>query len=260
MIRSCFCTIAFQKNKWGADRRVETPLADIWPLLAEAGYDAIEIWWPHLEMLGRDERAELAASLQHAGLEVAMVSPYFDFTTSDASAQASIAQGMTVISAAREVGAAGIRCFTGKTGSAEATAEQWDRAVDGLQRLADAAGDLTFALETHARNLMDTPEATERLIKRIDRSNVGLIFQPSTFFADPQGALARLAPWTRHVHATNRRGNDRALLGEGELDYPALIAALRKAGFNGCISVEWMGDDPADVARQEAHYLRSILA
>ncbi len=259
MIEICFCTIAFQKNKWGADRTVEVPLEQIWPVLAEAGYDAVELWWPHLEAFAPEARGQLSTALREAGLAVAMVSPYFDFTTSDATARTSLELGHRVVEAARDVGARGVRCFTGKAGSADADESQWLRAVTGLRGLADAAPDLTWALETHAHNLMDTVESTAQLVERIDRPNIGLIFQPSTFMDDALAALYRLGPWIHHVHATNRREGERALLGEGDLDYPAIIVALREVGFKGCISVEWMGEDPATVAQQEARYLRGIL-
>lgn len=260
MAGSCFCTIAFQSDKWGSNRVVETPIDEIWPLLSEAGYDAVELWWPHVEHLSDDGLIDLGRRLAEAGLAVAMLSPYFDFTTDEGSARNSIQLGRRVLSAARLLGSRGVRVFTGKVGSADADDEQWDRATESIQQLADDARDLIWALETHPRNLMDTVPATGKLLERIDRRNVGLIFQPSTFASDELAAADALGAATRHVHATNRNDAGKCLLAEGSIDYPALLERLESLGFDGFVSVEWMGENPEEVARREAWYLRNLLA
>ncbi len=262
MIRICFCTIAFQRNKWGRDRTVERPVARVLPLLADAGYDAVELWAPHVTDLGEAGLTAVEAALAETGLEPAMVSPYFDFTTSDETAEASLAHGREVLALARRLGGRNVRCFTGKTGSAEATPAQWDRAVRCLRALADAAaGDgIGLALETHSRNLMDTVASARDLVERVARANVGLILQPGTFAADPLGATRALAPLARHVHATNRKDGERARLEEGAIDWSAVLAILVDAGFGGAVSVEWMGEEPEAVARHEAAALRRLIA
>ncbi len=258
MIRLSFCTIGFQKNKWGKDRVVETPLSEILPVLAGAGYEEAELWWPHLADLTDAQQQALAEQMGEMNLGVSLVSPYFNFTSSVASADESLALAQQVITAARRVNARGVRCFTGKVGSAEATQDQWDRAVACLQQLADGADDLLWALETHRGNLMDTIDASETLVRRIDRPNVGLIFQPTTFERSYPEALDRLAPLTRHVHASNRGADGGAALDAGYVDYPWVLAQLARRGFAGSVSVEWMGDDPARVADREAKYLQSL--
>ncbi len=258
MIRISFCTIAFQDNKWGPGRVVEKPLRDILPAIAAAGYDAAELWGPHVMDLRETELDDVAALLAEAALAAAMVSPYFDFTTSAETAARSGRDGLRAIEIARRLGAAGIRCFTGRAGSAEASPEQWDRAVGGLRQLADAAGahGIFLACETHRNNLMDTVDSSVELIERVERPNVGLIFQPGTFQDDYLHAADRLAPLARHVHA----GNAGRALADGPMDYREIVAALRRAAFDGCISVEWMGPDPPAAAEREARYLRELLA
>jgi sugar phosphate isomerase/epimerase len=258
MIGTCFCTIAFQKNKWGRDRTVERPLGRIVPVVAAAGYDAIEIWGPHLEALSDNERADVGRLLIEAGLRVAMVSPYFDFTTSPETAARSVDSARRVLALARQLGSRAVRCFTGHVGSAEATADQWRRAVGSLRALADEGPDVLWALETHSRNLMDTVESGERLVGEVGRPNVRLILQPATFGAAYLEASRRLAGLSCHVHATNSRQGRRADLASGEMDWRAILALLDRAGFDGYVSVEWMGDDPEAAARREAPYLAAL--
>jgi sugar phosphate isomerase/epimerase len=257
MIRTSFCTIAFQRDKWGAGRVVERHLPEVLPILAEAGYDGAELWGPHVMDLPDAQLDEVGRLLVEGGLEAAMVSPYFDFTTSDETAARSVAEGLRAIEIARRLGARGVRCFTGRAGSAEASDRQWRRAVAGLRELADAAERHArfLACETHRGNLMDTVDSSIELMRRVARPNVGLIFQPGTFRDHYLQAAERLAPYARHVHASNGG----RYLGDGEMDYRCIVEVLRRHGFDGYISVEWMGDAPAAAAAHEAQYLRDLL-
>ena len=260
-IKLSFCTIGFQKNKWGKDRVIERPLHRILPILAEAGYDGVEIWWPHLAGLSRDEREQVREQLVELGLSVAMVSPYFNFTTSEQTAQRSMAEALEVLEEAQLLSARGIRVFTGKTASRDATDEQWSRCAKALVRLCDhssAAGTL-WCLETHAWNLTDSVEGTLRLLQLVDRPALKVIFQPSTFKVQHMTALTALAPHTAHIHATNGRDGKACRLADGELNWPRIIQGLSDKGFSGYISVEWFGDDPQAVARDEAAYLRALI-
>ena len=267
MIGTCFCTIAFQKNKWGRDRTVERPLREIVPIVAAAGYDAIEIWGPHLEALSEADLGRAERLLSESGLRVAMVSPYLDFTTSPETASQSLDLGRRTLALARRMGGRAVRCFTGRVGSAEAAADQWRRAVESLRALADEGPDLYWALETHSRNLMDTIEASERLVGEVGRANVRLIFQPATFGAAYLEAARRLAGLACHVHASNSRepGPGQAAcrtdLASGDMDWRAILGVLAAPGaaFDGCVSVEWMGEEPEAAARREAPYLAGLL-
>ena len=61
---------------------------------------------------------------------------------------------------------------------------------------------------------------------------------------DPVAAVAKLAPWIRHVHAKDATpspqpgvawGNE-VPWGEGRVNAPAFLAALKKAGYAGAIA------------------------
>jgi 3-dehydroshikimate dehydratase len=260
-MKSCFCTIAFQKNKWGRDRQVEKPLNEILPILAECDYDGVEIWGEHLLSLDEHAREVVQRQLEEYKLQVAMVSPYFDFTTSDEAADTCMRHAGEVLGLARTLKSRGIRVFTGKTGSADATTVQWERAVRCLQGLADQSdGDhILWSCETHPNNLMDDVESSLRLMREVNRENVRLIYQPSTFGEDYLRALDLLGPFISHVHATNHKDGERASLEEGDMNYRSIVAALRRFSFDGYISVEWMGDDPEAMARREGPYLRKLI-
>ena len=53
-----------------------------------------------------------------------------------------------------------------------------------------------------------------------------------------------------------------ALIGEGSVDQKACLAAMRGAGYSGCINIEYEGNvyTPADACRRAAAYLRGLDA
>jgi sugar phosphate isomerase/epimerase len=278
-MKTSFCTIAFQKNKWGQDRVVERALTTILPILARARFQGVEIWQPHIASMSMAELAGIRRQLDELRLSVAMLSPYLDFTTSQQTAEESMVLAVRVLEQARLLRCPSIRVFTGKTGSREATDEQWRRTTQCLQVLGDmSAGDrIVWACETHACNLMDDVDGARKLMRMVNRRTVSLIYQPTTFAAHCHRALELLAPWVHHVHANNYlapwsapNGTDASptiepakpvgcALGEGALDYRRIIACLRDLDFPGYISVEWMGDDPEGMARREGAWLNQLI-
>lgn len=259
-----FCTIAFQQNKWGRDAATEKPLRDILPLIAAAGYDGAELWWGHVSHLTAAELADTARQLRDLRLAVPMIAPYFNFTTSDETAAESMATARQAIAMARQLGGRGIRCFTGKTASKDATPEQWTRTIRCLQTLADEtkADGIRWCFETHSWNLMDTIPSSRRLITDIARDNVKLNLQPGTFPDDWLNATRELAPLAGHVHATNKRAGEKTSRGlaEGDMDWRQILALLRATGYRDYISVEWFDVNQAEVAlTREANYLRQLL-
>jgi sugar phosphate isomerase/epimerase len=260
-MKTSFCSIAFQQNKWGANIAVEVPLPEILPALAGAGYDGVEIWAPHVMSMSDAALDDLRRQLDDLRLTVPMLSPYFNFTLSDESATQSLAHAQHCLRVARRITAIRVRCFTGNTGSADARPDHWSRAVTSLRTLADeaAADGIGLALEIHSRNLMDTLESTLRLLREIDRANVGLIYHAGNFLATHTDAIALLGSAITHVHARNELDKKACSLADGDVDYTSMIAQLRQAGFDGYLSVEWMGADPMGVARREAKFLRGLV-
>ena len=130
------------------------------------------------------------------------------------------------------------------------------RIVEALGSLADQAAErgLTIAIENeHACNIA-TGEETARVLAALDHPSLKMVWDPAnamvsgeTPFPDGYGKLppARIA----HVHAKDcvRVGEKVAWgpLGEGAIDWPGQIAALRRDGYRGWISLEthWAGPE-----------------
>lgn len=200
-----------------------------------AGADGVEFWEPHVRCADPQR-----LSRELAGLPVAMVSGYYDFTGSLDAATASLAHAHAVLARSAAIGGCGIRIFTGKKRGGDAEAEIWDRAVGMLQELCEAAGPQVLAAELHDWNLMDTEANALRLVQAVDRPNFGLILHPERLVDDLAGGIARLAPWIRHVHVrtTPEGAPDPAVA------WDVVVASLAHAGFAGWWSVEHFAPDP----------------
>jgi len=93
---------------------------------------------------------------------------------------------------------------------------------------------------------------------------------------DPGASFARCAEHVVHAHFKDWRIVDAAnpgarlmldghhyvaaLIGEGDIDQAGSLAAMKKAGYDGCINIEYEGNDytPAEGVRRAVAYLRSL--
>jgi sugar phosphate isomerase/epimerase len=139
--------------------------------------------------------------------------------------------------------------------------------------------DIVLALENHIDfisaevvRILDEV-GSERLRVNFDTGNTIRLFE------DPVEAAARLAPYTVSTHtkdiATRVKGGSPAEnftywpscpVGEGLIDMPGVVAALRDGGFDGCLGVEvdlvgsqWVELGEEEIVRRSLAYLHSIV-
>ena len=112
------------------------------------GYDGIDLWKQYLDTADLAWVRETCAA---QGLQIVQICPYFDFTSSQASASESMREAETFIGYAQTLGASYIRTYTGITPSADADDAMWDRCVKSLREACDmaAASEVKLLLETH---------------------------------------------------------------------------------------------------------------
>jgi L-ribulose-5-phosphate 3-epimerase len=119
-----------------------------------------------------------------------------------------------------------------------------------LARLGDVANlfhaaRITLGLETG----QETPRDLGRLLQKLKRPNVGVNFDPANMIlydkGNPIDALHLLGPWIRQVHIKDARRTQvpgtwgqEVPVGSGEVDWPALFAALNQLQFAGHFVIE----------------------
>ena len=171
----------------------------------------------------------------------------------DPSALEAIRQQMA---AAQTLGAPSIRVGAGKAG--DDIAESFDaarKAWDQVEKVAQETG-VKAVVEIHHGSLIPTPSAARRFVEGRDPKHVGLLYDPGnmTFegYERPDYALAVIKPWLAHVHVKNARpfitGADECgclrykhiwcSLRTGMVPWAAVVASLRKIGYDGYLSLE----------------------
>jgi len=119
--------------------------------------------------------------------------------------------------------------------------------VDVLKEIADYCGEngQSFWFETG----QETPVTLLRTIEDVGRGNLGINLDPANLLmygkANPVDALDIIGTYVRGVHAKDgeyptdgRRLGVEKPLGEGRVNFPALVARLKSLGFAGALTIE----------------------
>lgn len=143
--------------------------------------------------------------------------------------------------------------------------------VDTLAELAGHAAQygISFNLETG----QETPVAMKRAILDSGAANLGINLDPANLLmygkANPVDAVGVFGEYVRSVHIKDGRyptgdmqslGNETAV-GEGMVDFPALLKALDQAGFAGPLIIEREISGPRQVedVRRAIAYIDAII-
>ena len=153
--------------------------------------------------------------------------------------------------------------------------ECFARVVEALRGLADqAAGrDLTIAIENeHACNIATAAE-TARLLAALEHANLKMVWDPANALVSgetpfPDGYAKLPAARIAHVHAKDCVRQEGKLawgpLGEGMIEWRGQMAALRRDGYAGWISLEthWPGPagDKLEASRICGRKLRQLVS
>ncbi|HEV3342362.1 MAG TPA: sugar phosphate isomerase/epimerase [Pirellulales bacterium] len=246
---------------WGQHR---LSLTDFVRKAATLGYSAVEISGkrPHLSPLDTDDEslAELRAAAQAAGVEIATIAGYTDFTAGRSTPEVpyvelQLAYIERLASMAQALGAKIVRVFSGYSPDAANYQADWDKCVKALAEAAALAADygVTLGLQNH-HDVGLAVDGFEMLLDDVAHPNLQAMFDPwsvALVGGDLYQAARRLAP--RMVQTTladyvrierfayepslvNYRRLDpptvRAVpLGEGFIDLDAFFAGLKEGGF-----------------------------
>lgn len=190
---------------------------------------------------------------QALGIEVACLTPYYKNYV-DPALRASEIQGMCkIIDIAAELKCPRVRSYGGVMPTdAFDYQTTWDRTVSGIRQAADYAAPkgIDICIETHIGSLTLTAADTVRMVRAVDRENVGILFDYAwVHYAGQETAeeaVELCAPYIRHCHVKDwtyeegdRDKRRSALMGEGDVDWRPAIEALRETGYTGCLSDEY---------------------
>ncbi len=234
------------------------------------GYPAVEIMGkrPHLSVLdATDEQiASLREAAAKAGVQIATIAGYTDFTAGKTSAEVpfvemQVAYVRQLARLAKALGGKIVRVFTGYATEPESAASDWDKCVRAIRECASVAADSGVVLGV--QNHHDTGvsfEAYGEFLRDVDHPNCKAMFDPwapALQGADLRKAARQMAPlmvqttladYVRLPRFAYLPGlvNYRPLpdlvravpLGEGFIDNAAFFAGLKEGGFDGYVAYE----------------------
>ena len=144
-----------------------------------------------------------------------------------------------------------------------------DLFVEALKPLAEHAHDLGILLliEPEPDLLLETTDQYLEVAERLNAPSVGLNFDVGHAYCvgeDLPGAIAKLAPHIRHYHVEDiaaSRVHHHLVPGTGAIDFAEVVAAIRRTGYNGWLTVELYPflDDPDAAARSALEVLRPLV-
>lgn len=280
-----------------------TPLEAL-DLFAAADLDGAEIIWQDGYRAGipeNDDGEMVRAIRQRArdlGLTIGCLTPYVTELNSldEDVRQRDIARLAAAMRTAEALECPRMRVYGGTLLGHEPQDEvslmRW-RLVESLRHLGILAIEhgVVLCVENHFSTMTVSAADTARLIADINSAGVGILYdQANLTFTHREPfdeAIELQAPWIRHVHVkdlefidpdkplttstvtridTSNRVHHSRMIGDGILDWPAIVDRLRDVGYDGSYSLEyeyrWNPEDlpePASGFPESARRLRKIV-
>ena len=219
--------------------------------IAAAGYKFVELsavrgWTEHVP-LGTDGKTlgGIQRQMNQLGLIPISLSGHSDLTTKDG-----LKDGLLAVDLCERLG---IDIMNTAIGGHYSENEDEAAFMGNIHELADyaAARDIRLGIEIHGE-ITKTGKDALPVLKRIDRKNVLINYDTANaeFYGGVNAVddIAVALPKMVHCHLKDKRGDGRVwdfpAIGEGHIDFKAVLDKMAKAGFTGPLSVEieFLGD------------------
>ncbi len=252
------------------------PLGEVAAIAARAGYSALCMRASQVGIQTASEAVRAAIDLvSQAGLNVSMVTGDFDTVYNNERGPNALRKIGPYLRLAKDLGAPLVR-----------VALKSVEDIAWAQRAADEAAEMgiRFVHQCHTLSLFETVESIVDTLKKIDRKNFGLVYEPANLELSGQdyglATIERLAPWIFNVYLQNQmlrtdgavtldtwcRGpvafNIIPVHASGGLNFPLVVEGLERVGYQGYVTVHQSateGETPAESAQRTADYLRKLM-
>jgi sugar phosphate isomerase/epimerase len=240
----------------------------------EIGLDAIDLSILFVPDRSRSAVAELRRSIEAAGMRVAMVTAYPDFTHPDAAQRdRELALAQEVVDVAAGLGAEMVRVTAGQAHPETGREDGIRWATEGLQRLVERTRNsgVRPVYENHSKpgawaytDFSQPPEIFLSILRATADVGLGLNFDTANataFSRDPLELLDQCIERVVSIHAADTavRGELKpVLLGTGLAPFDAIFRRLVQAGWNNWICIEeasFQGRTGVEKAAQFVHQL-----
>jgi hydroxypyruvate isomerase len=232
----------------------EAPLLERFRLAREAGFRAVELWWPRGE-----DPAAVAAAVADAGVEVVLLN--FDagdmaagdrgLVSDPARREAFRANVPVALGLASEVGCRMLNALAGHRLEEMEREAQLELARDNVRFAADAAAEqgadvLIEAINTHENGpyLLPSTRLASAFARSVARENVRLqydAYHMQRMEGDLTATIERHLGEIAHVQVADSPGRGRP--GTGEINYDYVFRRLEELGYRGRVGLEYQAPD-----------------
>jgi len=252
---------------WG---QVRLDLHEFIQKAAALGYNAVELMGkrPHLSILDTspEDLTALRETAESAGVEIATIAGYTDFTASKSAAEVpfvemQVAYVDALARMAQALGAKIVRVFTGYTTDPESYGPDWDKCVKAIRESAAAADEYEVVLGVQNHHDVGVSfEAYGEFLNDVDHPNCKAMFDPWSIALHGEDLYAcakamaplmvqtTLADYVKLKRFSYVPGliNYRELpamvravpLGQGFMDLDGFFKGLKEGGFSGYVAYE----------------------
>jgi len=219
------------------------PLIEALPLIRESGAEVYEIWGWWGEDVGALAEAQRKAGLRLAAMCTKMV------PLNDPGRRGEYLNGLREsIGAAKCLGCSTLITQVGQAVGGVSREAQHDSIVEGLRAcvplLEEAGMTLVFeplnVLVDHIGYYLDRSDEAFNIAREVNSPNVKILFDVYHQQITEGNLIANIranADLIGHIHIAGVPGRHEPL--EGEINYPAVLAALKEAGYCGAIGLEY---------------------
>ncbi len=245
----------------------DRPFAEVCRIAAEIGYDSIELS-PRPDFIpffvhpraDRAKVAEFRKALKDTRMELASILPLYRWSSPDEEERrAAVGYWKRAIQLAVDVGCSTMNSeFNGRPEQAARSEAQFWRSMDELLPTFEKEG-IALNIEAHPDDFVELNDAAVDLVRAIDKPWVRYVFcAPHTFhlggeigamidYAGPMLAQVHVADCLDHRASSGLRYivnppgstvrvHQHLDIGQGEVDFDACFAALKRAGVDGILT------------------------
>ena len=170
------------------------------------------------------------------------------------------------VDVARVLGADAVSFWSGTPLDDPGEEALWARLIEGCGQLCDhaTAQDVRLAFEPEPGMFVDTMPRYAEFRRRLGRAELGLTLDVGHLHCQGETPIAdhlrtwREVLWNVHIEDMRRGVHDHLMFGEGEIDFPPVLAALEEIGYTGGVHVELSrhSHDAVNTARKALEFLR----
>jgi len=252
-------------------------LEEVARIASNIGYEGIDVFGveKHLPIgVSMDRVAKFNKICKDLGLKIVVLSTYVGrfAELGDDECEKQVDNFKRYMEIAQKLECNMIRVWAGGPKPNIARKDHWYRAAYFIQKTADYAlsADIKIVLEND-ENLTATVESTLKLLRLIDRPNVGITYDPGNIYRVTPNyygieAVRRFGKKIFHVHVKDVGDNNnlQVLLGEGNLNYPLIFKALKEIGYQGFVTAECHKEPSKDmsdihIAKDDFEKIKNLL-